>query len=137
MLHLPALEQLALADFVRRAEFDRHLRRMRGVYRRRRDSLVRCLQRELPQHPVSGIAAGLHVVLELPSATEEEEARERVVRAGIAVQTMSDHALPGYEGRRGLLIGYGAVHEQALERAAHELAVAVGAAPQSGLRHVA
>src|SRR5262249_31651256 len=82
MLHLAALEQLALADFVRRAEFDRPLRRMRGVYRRRRDLLVRCLQRELPKHAVSGTAAGLHVVLELPSATEEAEAQVRVDQAG-------------------------------------------------------
>ncbi|HKD95713.1 MAG TPA: PLP-dependent aminotransferase family protein [Gaiellaceae bacterium] len=125
ILHLAALEQLALADFVRRAEFDRHLRRMRGVYRHRRDLLVRGLQQELPQLAVSGIAAGLHVVLELPSTAEEEEARERVSRAGIAVQTVSEHALPGYQGRRGLLIGYGAVHEQALERAALDLAAAV------------
>jgi GntR family transcriptional regulator/MocR family aminotransferase len=125
MLHLAALEQLALADFVRRAEFDRHLRRMRSIYRRRRDLLVRCLQHDLPEHPVSGTSAGLHVVLELPSASEEAEARERVDQDGIAVQTMSEHALPGYQGLRGLLIGYGAIHEQALERAAHELALAV------------
>src|SRR6185295_13449381 len=32
----PALEQLALADLIARGEFDRHLRRMRPVYRRRR-----------------------------------------------------------------------------------------------------
>jgi len=107
---------------------------MRGVYRHRRDLLVRGLQQELPQLAVSGIAAGLHVVLELPSTAEEEEARERVSRAGIAVQTVSEHALPGYQGRRGLLIGYGAVHEQALERAAHELAAAVEG---SRLREVA
>jgi GntR family transcriptional regulator / MocR family aminotransferase len=131
MLHLAALEQLALADFVRRAEFDRHLRRMRSVYRRRRDLLVRSLQRELPRYTVSGIAAGLHVVLELSSAADEAETRERVARAGIAVQTMSEHALPGYRGRRGLLIGYGAVHEQALERAAHELALAVEGSRQT------
>jgi GntR family transcriptional regulator/MocR family aminotransferase len=33
----PALEQLALSDLITRGEFDRHLRRMRPVYRRRRD----------------------------------------------------------------------------------------------------
>jgi GntR family transcriptional regulator/MocR family aminotransferase len=141
MLHLAALEQLALADFLRRAEFDRHLLRMRSLYRRRRDLLVSCLQRDLPEHTLSGTAAGLHVVLELPSATEEAEARERVDQEGIAVQTMSEHALPGYEGVRGLLIGYGAVHEQALERAAGELALAVAGLPQTasqrGLRRVA
>ena len=34
----PALEQLALADFIARGELDRHLRRMRLRYRRRRDA---------------------------------------------------------------------------------------------------
>jgi hypothetical protein len=38
----PALEQLALADLITRGEFDRHLRWMRPVYRRRRDALLSC-----------------------------------------------------------------------------------------------
>src|SRR4029077_8227958 len=44
----PALEQLALADLIARGEFDRHLRRMRPVYRRRRDALLAALSRRLP-----------------------------------------------------------------------------------------
>ena len=44
----PALEQLALADLITRGEFDRHLRRMRPVYRHRRDALLAALARRLP-----------------------------------------------------------------------------------------
>ena len=44
----PALEQLALADLIAKGEFDRHLRRMRPVYRRRRDALLTALSRRLP-----------------------------------------------------------------------------------------
>ena len=44
----PALEQLALADLIAKGEFDRHLRRMRPVYRRRRDALLAALSRRLP-----------------------------------------------------------------------------------------
>jgi DNA-binding transcriptional MocR family regulator len=40
----PALDQLALADFVERGELDRHVRRMRLRYRRRRDVLVAALE---------------------------------------------------------------------------------------------
>jgi GntR family transcriptional regulator/MocR family aminotransferase len=47
----PALEQLALADLITRGEFDRHLRRMRPVYRRRRDALLAALNRRLPWLP--------------------------------------------------------------------------------------
>ena len=46
-----ALDQLAFADFLARGEFDRHLRRMRPVYRRRRDALLAALAERLPELP--------------------------------------------------------------------------------------
>ena len=42
-----SLEQLAFADFLSRGDFDRHLRRMRPIYRGRRDVLLRALGRHL------------------------------------------------------------------------------------------
>ena len=41
----PILDQLTFADFLSRGEFDRHLRRMRPVYRSRRDALLAALRR--------------------------------------------------------------------------------------------
>jgi GntR family transcriptional regulator/MocR family aminotransferase len=67
----PALEQLALADFITRGEFDRHLRRMRPVYRRRRDALLAALARRLPQLEPVGVSAGLHLVTWLPPHLDE------------------------------------------------------------------
>jgi GntR family transcriptional regulator / MocR family aminotransferase len=58
----PALDQIALADFVTRGEFDRHLRRMRTVYRRRRDAPLEALDRHLPWLEPTGVSAGLHLV---------------------------------------------------------------------------
>jgi GntR family transcriptional regulator/MocR family aminotransferase len=62
----PAIEQLALARLIETGELDRHLRRMRAHYRRRRDALVATLSERAPGVRVLGIAAGLHAVLELP-----------------------------------------------------------------------
>ena len=45
----PALDQLALADLLERGELDRHLRRMRPIYRGRRDALLAALARHLPE----------------------------------------------------------------------------------------
>jgi GntR family transcriptional regulator/MocR family aminotransferase len=53
-----ALEQLALADLITRGEFDRHLRRMRPVYRRRRDALLAALDRRLPARACASTACG-------------------------------------------------------------------------------
>ena len=63
----PALEQLAFADLLDCGEVDRHLRRNRARYRARRDALVTTLAVHAPQVRAGGIAAGLHVVAELPS----------------------------------------------------------------------
>ena len=45
---LPALEQHALADFIERGAYDRHIRRSARTYRRRRDALLEALARGLP-----------------------------------------------------------------------------------------
>jgi 2-(1,2-epoxy-1,2-dihydrophenyl)acetyl-CoA isomerase len=70
-LGTPVLEQLALADFLERGQLDRHLRRTRLTYRRRRDALIEALARHLPDARPSGIAAGLHLVAHLPAGTDE------------------------------------------------------------------
>ncbi|GES31271.1 PLP-dependent aminotransferase family protein [Streptomyces angustmyceticus] len=66
-----ALDQLTLAEFLSTGAYDRHLRGMRLRYRRRRDQLVAALADRAPQVRASGIAAGLHAVLELPPGTEQ------------------------------------------------------------------
>ena len=66
------IEQLAFADFLERGELDRHLRRMRARYRARRDALVEALSpRRSRRRRVRGIAAGLHVTVELPRDADE------------------------------------------------------------------
>jgi GntR family transcriptional regulator/MocR family aminotransferase len=128
VLQLSGIDQLALADFVRRGEFDRHLRRMRAVYRRRRDAVVRALEAQLPRLPVSGIAAGLHVVVQLSSTAAETAACRHARARGLAIQSLSHHALPGYAGPAGLLIGFGDIAEPAIPLAIGQLAQALEAA---------
>ena len=96
----PALEQAALANFISRGEFDRHLRRMRPVYRRRRDALLAALARHLPWLEPAGVSAGLHLVTWLQPAQHDIPAHlmdqlpvDRHTRPGID----TEHArLPGY-----------------------------------------
>ncbi|WP_277032030.1 PLP-dependent aminotransferase family protein [Actinacidiphila oryziradicis] len=71
--HCSALDQLTLAEFITSGAYDRHVRAMRLRYRRRRDLLVAALApltRRVPHIRLTGIAAGLHLVLRLPPGTE-------------------------------------------------------------------
>lgn len=54
----PTLEQLAFALLIERGHYQRQIRKMRAVYRARRDLLIAALREHLPQLPVSGVAAG-------------------------------------------------------------------------------
>ncbi|MDT0319941.1 MocR-like pyridoxine biosynthesis transcription factor PdxR [Streptomyces millisiae] len=101
------VDQLTLADFVARGAYDRHLRRMRQHYRRRRDQLVGTLADRAPHIRVSGIAAGLHAVLELPAGTEDTALRA-ARRQGLAIEGLRAfrHPASPMPPRDGLVIGY-------------------------------
>lgn len=125
MLQVSGMDQLAFADFLHRGEFDRHLRRLRALYRRRRDVVVDALATCLPDHFVTEPAAGLHVLVEL----FEEESEPAIVAAartdGVLVQSLSQHALPGYDGPPGIVVGFGALPEPTIPRAVERLAAIV------------
>ncbi|MDA3649926.1 PLP-dependent aminotransferase family protein [Saccharopolyspora indica] len=101
------LDQLALADFLETGHYDRHVRRMRQRYRRRRDQLVAALAEHAPHVTASGIAAGLHAVLRLPPGTEQATTAA-AARLGIAVEGLAhfrhpDASMPAADG---LVVGY-------------------------------
>jgi GntR family transcriptional regulator / MocR family aminotransferase len=109
----PALEQLALADFISRGEFDRHLRRMRSVYRRRRDALLAALARHLPWLEPTGISAGLHLVTWLPPGLDEAAVVAAARDAGVAIDAVGPYRITR-PGPGGLIFGYATVSEHAI-----------------------
>ncbi|MFG2148955.1 PLP-dependent aminotransferase family protein [Streptomyces sp. NPDC048696] len=103
-----ALEQLTLAEFIASGAYDRHVRSMRLRYRRRRDQLVSALAARAPEVRVSGIAAGLHAVLELPPGTERAVIQAAAWQ-GLALQGLSHFRHPELpSGRDALVVGYAA-----------------------------
>lgn len=135
VLQIPAIEQLAFADFLRRGEYDRHLRHLRIVFSQRRAALAAAFERALPDARVRDAAAGLNMLIELPSVEQEQAAFRRASSRGIKIETLSRHTLPGYKGpAAGLLIGVGGLPDGAIPYVVEELAralAAVGALPKA------
>ncbi|GIF78599.1 MocR-like pyridoxine biosynthesis transcription factor PdxR [Asanoa siamensis] len=101
----PVLERLAFAELLATGGYDRHLRQSRRAYRRRRDALVAALAAHLPGTRVHGVAAGLHLVVELPPGTDDAALAARAHAAGLGPVPLSATRLtPG--GPPGLVIGY-------------------------------
>ena len=109
----PALEQLALADLMAKGEFDRHLRRMRPVYRRRRDALLTALSRRLPWLEPAGVSAGLHLVTWLPPGLDERTVVDAAAGAGVGIEGVTPYRI-SHPGPGGLIFGYATVNEQAI-----------------------
>ncbi|MEU4164906.1 PLP-dependent aminotransferase family protein [Actinoplanes sp. NPDC026670] len=118
------IEQLAFAHFLRRGELDRHLRRMRIRYRRRRDAMIAALAESLPSGRVCGIAAGLHVTVELPADVDEAAVAAAARARGIALATMGDYA-PGGGRPPTLILGYSQMSESRLRAGVRELAAII------------
>lgn len=117
----PALDQLTLAEFLTRGDYDRHVRRARGVYRARRDRLIAALTQHLPELKVEGVAAGLHLLLRTPPWVDDAAIAQDARSAGIRVAALSTFRIkPANSG--GLVIGYGRVQESAIDPAVRELA---------------
>jgi GntR family transcriptional regulator / MocR family aminotransferase len=121
------IEQQAFASFLARGELDRHLRRMRTEYRRRRDVLVEALADALPEATIHGIAAGLHATVELPADYDERAILEEARARRIDLTTMRDFWIEPGTRAPTLLVGYGQVPEPAITTAVSELAEAVRA----------
>ena len=122
------IEQYAFADFLRRGELDRHLRRMRVHYRARRDALVEALGEALPEAAVRGIAAGLHATVQLPEGDDEQAITEEARRRRIEVTTMGDYRMSPGAHAATLLLGYAQIPEAAIRPGVEALADAVRAA---------
>jgi GntR family transcriptional regulator / MocR family aminotransferase len=120
--YVDAVAQLAMADFIVSGQYDRHIRRMRVRYRRRRDALVEALTGF--DVGVRGLSAGINVLLTLPDGLEHHVLR-RAGEAGVAVSGLSimRHPLAGPEvpSSDGVIVGFGTPADHAFTGAVDAL----------------
>ncbi len=103
------LEQRILAKFMEQGHWNRHIRRMRTVYKKKHDTLLRAVERHFgARAAVVGQGAGLHVVLQLSGETfGETEIIDRASRKGIRLFPFSDFYVTGESASTKLLLGFG------------------------------
>jgi GntR family transcriptional regulator/MocR family aminotransferase len=111
----PRLPQFALADLIDRGYLDRHIRKVRGMYRRRRAALCASLAHELPDAVVSGAYVGLFVHVSLPPRVDEAELLDAVRRRGVSLDGVAQNALTPQPP--GLVVGFAGTPEPTLEQA--------------------
>ena len=104
------VDQEILTRFLQEGYFERHLNRMRGIYRAKHDALLAALEPLRSDFRLQGDMAGLHVLLESRSGLSERELLGRAAAAGIRVYGLSDYLIPEgdspAEESRTVILGY-------------------------------
>jgi GntR family transcriptional regulator/MocR family aminotransferase len=118
----PTLTQAAVADFIAEGHFERHLRRLRREYGRRRQALVEALRNELPgKVHFSKTEAGLHVMLYLDPELDEATVVKDAAAAGVGIY-------PGRlyhterPARPSILLGFSGLREDEIREGVSRLA---------------
>jgi GntR family transcriptional regulator/MocR family aminotransferase len=117
----PTLDQLAFARLLTSGAYDRHLRRARQAFRIRRDLLVAELERRLPACEVTGVAAGLHLVVQLPDGMHASTTVREAEARGLHVVDLDRYRASG-SGPPALVLGYGNITDALVPEAVSVLA---------------
>jgi GntR family transcriptional regulator/MocR family aminotransferase len=110
-----SLQQAVLAEFIAEGHFTSHIRKMRQLYRLRREVLLDAIRRRYGDAlEVLGGDAGLHLVLRTPDSVDDKALAADALAAGIAVRPLSGYYSDATRTTRGLLLGYACVPDEAI-----------------------
>ena len=120
--HTVMLEQRALADFINEGYLERHLRRMRTLYNKRRQVLVRALDVQFGERArVLGENSGMHLMIRLKTTLGNEEIVRRARAAGVGLMDARIYYL-GPGGNKEFVLGYAGLSERKILEGVKRLA---------------
>ncbi len=86
---VPVPEQKVLCRFIEDGYFERHLNRMRNIYKRKRELLVEAIQGMNKEIKILGADAGLHLLLQIPNRMNEDQLIKAAREVGVKVYKSS------------------------------------------------
>ncbi|MDM8350606.1 PLP-dependent aminotransferase family protein [Pseudomonas sp. sp1636] len=116
MRHAEIGSQAVMAEFIAAGHFQRHIRRMRGAARSRRDALLAGWPQQVPGcAPLPIVEAGLHLCVRVDSLARERQLIALAAKVGVELNALSGYWLANssepVDRRAGLVLGFAAVPE--------------------------
>lgn len=113
------IDQTILNEFIRDGYFERHLNKMRKIYRTKHDEMLSLLKPFLKKFELSGENAGLHILLTSKDGRNEQELVERARNVGVKVYGLSDAYVENNPKRASesqtVILGYGGLQVSQME----------------------
>ena len=110
--HSNSVYQLALMRFIESGELDRHIRRMKREYKKRRDLLIELLHDYFgEQVHIHGTSAGMHIVAEFDDIEFTEQHINDLLKCGVYVVPVERHSLTKGNHINQIIMGYAGLTE--------------------------
>ncbi|MGI6679290.1 MAG: PLP-dependent aminotransferase family protein [Dehalobacterium sp.] len=120
---VPVMDQKVLSKFIMDGHFERHLNKMRNVYKRKREVLVREIKKLNVGMEILGADTGLHLLLQVQNGLTEERLVALALQYGVKVYGISkyysDQSFMGKAPQ--ILIGFAALRENEIRAAVQVL----------------
>lgn len=110
------IDQAILTNFIGQGYFERHLNRMRKIYKLKHDTLMEALKLFEDNIKISGENAGMHLVIQLKTSMTEEEILEKAEKKGIKLYGLSQHFIEmPKKYNPTILLGYANLSEEQIK----------------------
>ncbi|RAS86401.1 PLP-dependent aminotransferase family protein [Priestia endophytica] len=116
------IDQHILANFLKNGDFERHLNRMRKIYRRKLEKVLELLNPYRDKLSIIGEHSGLHIVLVVNNGMSEEDLVQRAAKAGMKVYPTSTYSLEKKMKKYPeIILGFAGISEEELKDAIQSL----------------
>ena len=124
---VPVFEQFTLAEFIRRGFFERHISRMRKLYRRKRDAFLDTAA-DWMDIQLNGENSGLHFVVRIKNGKSEAELVKKAEENDIRLHGLSEYfwTMPQKMPESSIVIGYSGMAEEDIRKGAELIGRAWG-----------
>lgn len=120
--HLPMLEQQVLTEFINEGYLGSHIRKMRSIYDKRRQVLVKSLKKYFgTSAKILGEKAGIHLMVRFNSNLSDEQIVQRAAKIGVGMISAKAHYLTNHPTGE-FIFGYGELTETQLQEGICRLA---------------
>lgn len=114
---VPMMEQKVLCRFIEEGYFERHLNKMRTIYKKKRDALVKAIDELGCNITILGADAGLHLLLHIPNKMTEDQLISSALLQGVKVYGMTKYYFENaaLTSVPTILLGFAAMEEPKIE----------------------
>ncbi|HDR4428040.1 PLP-dependent aminotransferase family protein [Bacillus thuringiensis] len=119
------MDQEVIRKFLHEGYWEKHIHKMRVVYRKKRDRLVFEIEKYFSNHvEVIGEDSGLHILLKVHNGMREEELIKAAAKYSIKIYPVSTYYKADTASENVVLLGFAILSEEEIEQAVQLLNIA-------------